>query len=224
MLLSNFKAHGPISIPSPPTVTLIEFFHADTVASVYPLQVSWYSISSRWVYLCSCMHIMSTLCSPADAVSSGSWPILFKVLTLNVVICIVCLHFRSFCCLSSIADFSNTEVRAPTTAESAPFFTRAKSDMVYTCGLNVGHGYLSTAVFIPIHRNHPYRWAAVVPRSNWRSWPLSPEIHTRRNRLGIVLGRQRVYSHSLSTMLLPMAFVKKKNKLIKNPFFFSVKF
>ena len=38
------------------------------------------------------MHIMSILCSTADAVSSGSCPILFKVLTLNVAICIVCLH------------------------------------------------------------------------------------------------------------------------------------
>ena len=30
-----------------------------------------------------------------------------------VIICIVCLHFSSFCCLSSVADFSNTEARAP---------------------------------------------------------------------------------------------------------------
>ncbi len=44
------------------------------------------------------MHIMS--------VSSGSCLILFKVLTLNAAICIVCLHFSSFCCLSSVADFS----------------------------------------------------------------------------------------------------------------------
>ena len=33
------------------------------------------------------MHIMSILCSSADAISSGSCPILFKVLTLNVAIC-----------------------------------------------------------------------------------------------------------------------------------------
>ena len=48
------------------------------------------------------MHIMSILCSSADAISSGSCPILFKVLTLNVAICSVCLHFSSFDCLSSI--------------------------------------------------------------------------------------------------------------------------
>ena len=86
------------------------------------------------------------LCSTADAVSSGRWPIPFKVLTLNVAICIVYLHFSSFCCLSSVADFSNTEARAQTSAGRAPFFTRAKSDAVYICGLSVGHGYLSMAV------------------------------------------------------------------------------
>ena len=54
------------------------------------------------------MHIMSILCSSADAISSGS------CLTLNVAICSVCLHFSSFDCLSSVADFSNTEAgRAP---------------------------------------------------------------------------------------------------------------
>ena len=81
------------------------------------------------------MHIMSILCSSADAISSGSCPILFKVLTLNVAICSVCLHFSSFDCLSSVADFSNTEARAPTSAGRAPFFTRAKSNAVCVCSL-----------------------------------------------------------------------------------------
>ena len=92
----------------------------------------------------------------ADAVISGSCPILFKVLTLNVAICIVCLHFSKFC-LSSVADFSNTEARAPITVVRAPFFTRVKSDAVWTCGLSVGHDYLSMVVFILIYRIHPYR-------------------------------------------------------------------
>ena len=35
MLLSDFNALGPISIPTPPTVTLTEFFHSDAVASVH---------------------------------------------------------------------------------------------------------------------------------------------------------------------------------------------
>ena len=118
MLLSFFNALGSISIP---TVVLTEFSHADTVANVHPLPVSWYLMSSVCMYLCYCIHIMSILCSAADAVKSGSWPILFKVLTLNVAICIVCLHFSSFCCSSSAADFSNTEARAPTSAGCAPF-------------------------------------------------------------------------------------------------------
>ena len=121
MLLSDFNALGPISMPIPPTVALIEFFQADAVASVHPLPVSWYLISSLCVYLCSCMHIMSILCSTADAFSSGSWPVLFKVLALNVAICIVCLHFSIFCCLSYVPDFWNTEARAPTSAGRSPF-------------------------------------------------------------------------------------------------------
>ena len=202
MLLSVFNALGPISIPTPPTVALTEFFHADTVASIHPLPVLWYLISSVCVYLCSCMHIMSILCSTADAVSSGSWPILFKVLMLNVAICIVCLHLSSFCCLSSVADFSKTEARAPTSAWRTPFLPARR---VYVCGLSVGHGYRSMAVFILIYRSHSYRWAAVVPRSNWRSWALSRKTHTSRTRLGIAFGHQRVYSHTFtSIMLLPM--------------------
>ena len=98
MLLSDFEALGPIRIPIPPTMALTEFFHADTVASVHPLPVSWYLISLLCVYLCSWMHIMSMLCSMANAVSTGSCPILFKVLVLNVIICIVCLHFSNFFC------------------------------------------------------------------------------------------------------------------------------
>ena len=121
MLLSVLNVLGLLTIPTPPTVALTEFFDADTVASVHPLPVSWYLISLVCVYLCSCMHIMSILCSTANAVSSGSCPILFKVLMLNAAICIVCLHFSNFLYLSSVADFSNTEARAPTSAGRAPF-------------------------------------------------------------------------------------------------------
>ena len=90
MLFSDFRAHGPISIPTPSIVALTEFFHADAVARVHPLPVLWYLISSLCVYLCSWMHIMSMLWSMADAVSSGSCPIRFKVLMLIEAICIVC--------------------------------------------------------------------------------------------------------------------------------------
>ena len=82
---------------------------------------------------------------------------------LNVAIRIVCLHLSSFYCLSSVADFSNTEARAPTSAGHAPCFTRTKSNAVYVCVLSVGYGYLSMAVFILIYRSHSYRGAAVVP-------------------------------------------------------------
>ena len=37
MLFSDFRTHGPISVPTPTTVALTKLFHADAVASVYPL-------------------------------------------------------------------------------------------------------------------------------------------------------------------------------------------
>ena len=165
MLFSDFRARGPISIPTPPIVALTGFFHTDAVARVHPLPESWYLISSLCVYLCSWMHIMPMLWSMADAVSSGSFPILFKVLTLNVAICIVRLHFRNFC-LCSVADFSNTEGRAPTSAECAPFFypreERCGLDMWFACG-----SWLSfDGCFYSHLQKPPYRWAAVVSRSN----------------------------------------------------------
>ena len=58
--------------------------------------------------------------------SSGSCPIFFKVLTFNVAICIVRLHFSYFC-LNSVADFSNTEARAPTSAGRAPFLPACRA-------------------------------------------------------------------------------------------------
>ena len=120
MLFSDFTALGPISIPKPTIVAWTEIFHAHEVDSVHPVPVLWYLISSLWVYHCSCMPIMSMLWFIADAVSSGSCPIFFKVLTLNVTICIMRLHFSNFC-LSSAADFSNTEARIPTSAGRTPF-------------------------------------------------------------------------------------------------------
>ena len=143
MLLGDFKALGPISISTPPTLALTEFFHADTVASLYPLPVSWYLISSLCVYVCSWMRIMSMLCSMVDAVSSGSFPILFKFLMLNVAIFIVCLNFSNFCCLSSVADFLNTEARAPTSAGRALFYPREERCGLYMwfeCGLWLSFG------------------------------------------------------------------------------------
>ena len=39
MLFRDFRACGPISIPTPTFVALTEFFHADAVVSVHPLPV-----------------------------------------------------------------------------------------------------------------------------------------------------------------------------------------
>ena len=92
----------------------------------------------------------------ADAISSGSCPIFFKVLTLNVAICIVRLHLSNFC-LSSETDFSKLRPGLQPQQDAPFFFTRTKRDAVWTCGLSVGHVYLSMAVFILIHRSHTYR-------------------------------------------------------------------
>ena len=154
MLFCDFRARSPINIPTPPIVVLTGFFHADAVANVHPLPVSRYLITSLWMYLCSYMHIMSMLWSIADAVSSGSCPILFKVLTLNVTICIVRLHFSNFWfSLSSGADFSNTEVRAPTSAWRVPFLPARR-------GMRFGQMV----------------WVWVVVIFRWRFWFSSWEV------------------------------------------------
>ena len=167
MPISYFRAHGLIRIPALPIAALTEFSHADVETNVHPLSVSWYFISSLWRYLCSCMHIMSMLWSIAEAVSSVSWPILFKVLTLNDVVCIVLLHFSYFCSsLCSVAEFSNTGARAPALAGRTPFLIawRAKrfGHMVWVWDMVI----LRCLYFILIHRSHRKIWAAVVPRSN----------------------------------------------------------
>ena len=95
------------------------------------------------------MHIISMLGSIVEAVSSGSWPILFKVLTLNLAICIVLLHFSNFCfSLSFVADFSNTGA-----SRMHPFFTCVKSNVVWTSGLSLIHSNLSMAVLFYLHED-----------------------------------------------------------------------
>ena len=123
MLFSDFRTCGPISIPTPPITALTEFFYADDKINIHPWLVLWHFIStSLWCYLSSCTHTLLMLWSITDSVSSSSWPILFKVLTLNITTCIVFLHLSSFYFrLSSIADFSNTGARPPTSAQHASF-------------------------------------------------------------------------------------------------------
>ena len=172
MLFSAFNALGPISIPYPPTVAFTEFFHTDTVASVHPLPVSWYLISCSW------MHIISILCSRADAVSSGGCPIAFKVLTLDVAISIVCLHFSSFCCLSSVADFSNTDAMAPTSAGCIPFLpTRRAMRFMYVVWVwvmvifrwlilfsSIEATVIDKQQYFPDRTDDSKRWAACLTR------------------------------------------------------------
>ena len=75
-------------------------------------------------------------------------------------------HLWADPCFSSSVWFFEHWGQGSYLRRTSPFFTRVKSDAVWTCGLRVGHGYLSMAVFIFIHRGHPYRWAAIVPQLN----------------------------------------------------------
>ena len=61
MLFNDFRALGPISIPTPPTVVLTEFFHADAVASGHPL----HNTGNGWIL-----------------VTASAWK---KILTFNLV-------------------------------------------------------------------------------------------------------------------------------------------
>ena len=66
------------------------------------------------------MHTISLSCSTTDSLRFDSWSILFKFLMLSNAIYTVLLYLSNFCLdfhLSSLADFSNTEPRAPTSAE-----------------------------------------------------------------------------------------------------------
>ena len=68
---------------------------------------------------------MTILYSAADAVNSGNWPILFKILTLNVAMWTVFLRISNFgmdLSLNSVADFSNISARVPNSAEHTPCF------------------------------------------------------------------------------------------------------
>ena len=63
--------------------------------------------------------MMFILCSAADNVSSDNWFIVFKVVTLNADMLAMFLHLSKLG-LGSVADFSNTGTRAPTSAEHTP--------------------------------------------------------------------------------------------------------
>ena len=121
MLISDFKAQGLRNIRTPPMMTLTKFFHVDVETKIHPLTVLWYSIfNSLWKYLCPNILMMSVLCSAADALQSGNWFTVFKVLRLNAIMLTMFLNLSNFgWSLSSVADYSNTGTRAPTLAESS---------------------------------------------------------------------------------------------------------
>ena len=103
----------------------------------------------RYEGVCSCIHIMSMLRSIPKAISSESWYILFEVLTLTVAISIRHLHFDNSCFyLSSVADFSNTGARDPTSAGRTPFSTHTKSDAVWASCLSMRRVNLSVALLL----------------------------------------------------------------------------
>ena len=103
------------------------------------------------------MHTISILFSAAVAVSFASWLILLKVRTLSVAICTVLLHLSNFyfylclcLSLSSVADFSNTGARAPTSAE--------RLHIIWIRVMVI----FRWLYFYFINRHHFYRWVAVV--------------------------------------------------------------
>ena len=173
MLFSDFTVWGLRSIHTPPMTALMEFFHADTETNVHPLPVSWHSIfSSLLSYLCSCMYTMSIWCSNTDAVSLGSWPIPFKVLTLNVTTWTVFLHLSNFgldlsLSLSSVVG-SNTGARAFPWAERALCFTAWRATRLeHMVWIRVRVIFRWLFFFYLINRRYPYRWVAIVSGLNY---------------------------------------------------------
>ena len=81
MLFSDFKIYVLRIIRTPPMEALTEISNANYETSIQPLLVSRYS---NFTLLCSCTHMRSILCSTANAVSTGSWFILFKVILSKV--------------------------------------------------------------------------------------------------------------------------------------------
>ena len=84
------------------------------------------------LYLHNCvgacvLNTYSVLCSTVDAVSSGFWTILFKLLTLNVTICIVLLYLSKCFVLEFCSWDSDYLGRSSNLSRMCPFFTRAKS-------------------------------------------------------------------------------------------------
>ena len=101
------------------------------------------------------------ICSVADAIRSFNWPIIFKVLTLNVAIWTLFLHLSNFwfhMSLSSVADFSDPGAKVPTSEERVPSFPEWRAKQIrqmFWC-----RGMVVFCLFFS--QQHSYRWVAVV--------------------------------------------------------------
>ena len=212
MLSYNFRTGGLRSIPTFPMMVLTEFFHADTETNVHLLPVAWYFISnSLWWDLYSCMHTMSIIWSAADAVSSCNWPILFKILLLNVAMWTVSLRLCNFglnLSFGCLANYLNIRARSLNSIESAKWF----GHMVWIWVMVI----FRLLFFYLITWHHSYRWVAVISWLNYLSlvvylWSSSTKHHER-----LVVDLTLNSSAFASTILLPMAF---SNICLENNFF-----
>ena len=107
--------------------------------NVRPLPVSYYFISPFWMYLFSCMHIVSMLWSIAEAVSSGRSSMSLFILFFCIWVIFV-LVWGSQLIFGSLGPGLQTQ-------REVLFFTSVKNDAVLTCGLSMIHGNLSMAMF-----------------------------------------------------------------------------
>ena len=148
ILFSDFKERGRRGIHKPPMTALTVFFYAYAEINVHPLPELWYFIfNSLWWYACSCMDNMPMLWSASDVIISGSWSIIFKVLTLSVAICMVLLHFSNICLgLSNVACFSKTGTKVLISSKCFSCLP-AWSGMRFGVMFFESHGYFSMATF-----------------------------------------------------------------------------
>ena len=198
MLFSDFKARGSVST-SPmtaidggfacrywdkrPSITSIIIFFLVRYGSIYFF-----------------MHMMFILCPAADAVRSGNWFTLFKVLKLNVTLWTVFLHLSNFgfgLSLGSVADFSNTRTRALISVEPALcLLTRRAIQFGLTIWIRVR--IIFGRPFFLINKRRRYRWKQYFPNWSTRSWPLTCELSLPWTELWIHP------PYVTTTLLLPM--------------------
>ena len=197
--LSDFRPRGPISTATFPSTQM-------------PIQMSIFCLYCGILYLryegnpCSCTHTISILSSITDAISSGSWLILFKILTLNVAICIMHLNLSNFG-FCSVADFLITGRTHP----ALPARKVMQFDHVVWVWVLVIFRWLC---FILINRRHSNRWVTAVPRLNYLtlavdSWDSSAQDLVRRGMAS------EVYLVEKIALFIPLRLVHRPRSCIK---------